>query len=391
MSGDQTRIPPDWSLLPEELVEIISKKIACISDYIRFRAVCKPWRSASPRLPGHLPPQLPWLMLPYDPQPSLSLPRGFFDVVTGKTHYLNLPETHGKRCHGSSHGWLMLEQGRLISLLNPITRAQIDLPPLENPMRRLITPPSMVLGDEYTLQESSPNGYRFVKRGNRFINKVILSANPSLDPGCIVMAILQYNSNLAFCKAGDGLWTVIQSDIDTLYIDAIYQSGRFYSINFDGRIIVYDVDRLPASVRVIPSPLHDGGDQKFFVERSPERLLMVVWNFNVRNLARKAEYSVFELGLDDQWFEVKDIGDNALFFGGGHCFAVSTRDFHGWRGSRIYYTYPFYLQMLTEGDLASHGMRVFNLEDGNVAPLEGNLGMFSLEWPSPIWITPSLF
>ncbi|KAJ3687983.1 hypothetical protein LUZ61_017147 [Rhynchospora tenuis] len=56
----------DRAYLPPEVVELISEKVKSITDYVRFRAVCSPWRSASLPKPRHpFPPQLPWLMLPH--------------------------------------------------------------------------------------------------------------------------------------------------------------------------------------------------------------------------------------------------------------------------------------------------------------------------------------
>ena len=54
----------DWTQLPQDLLQLIANKLTVYSDYVRFRAVCPHWGSSVPRVPRHLPPQFPWLMLP---------------------------------------------------------------------------------------------------------------------------------------------------------------------------------------------------------------------------------------------------------------------------------------------------------------------------------------
>ncbi|KAJ1702722.1 hypothetical protein LUZ63_002501 [Rhynchospora breviuscula] len=86
---------PDWSLLAPELLEAIVEKVTSLADYIRFRAVCHPWCSASSPRPHHLPIQIPWLMLPYKTQGNGGSTRLFYDLSTSKIHSLDLPETRG--------------------------------------------------------------------------------------------------------------------------------------------------------------------------------------------------------------------------------------------------------------------------------------------------------
>jgi len=51
----------DWSELPSELLQLISKKLNKSEIYlIRFRSVCSPWRFSIPKYPyNHLPLKLP--------------------------------------------------------------------------------------------------------------------------------------------------------------------------------------------------------------------------------------------------------------------------------------------------------------------------------------------
>ncbi|XP_025825398.1 uncharacterized protein LOC112900819 [Panicum hallii] len=105
-------MPSGWADLPDDLLDIVAKRTPGIKDYVRLRAVCKSWRSFL--LPKSTP---PWVMLPYDPS-SESCTRAFLDVSDGTVYELELPETRGKRCCGSSPGWLVLERWPDVWLLN---------------------------------------------------------------------------------------------------------------------------------------------------------------------------------------------------------------------------------------------------------------------------------
>nr|XP_019705558.2 F-box protein SKIP23-like [Elaeis guineensis] len=272
-----TKMAADWSQLPAELLEIISTKIIFITDYLRFRAVCTSWRSASPARPRHLPPQLPWLLLPYDPSPdNADARRLFFDLRDRRIHQLDLPETRGKGVCGSSHGWLVLERHLAISLLNPVTRAYIQLPPLNTSPKFLYFPPSGVP----RLFPALDAGQMFEKR---CIKNVTLSSDPALNSDCIVMAVLQWDGILAFCRIRDESWTIISGAhfFSDKSIDVAYHDGRFYSVTAHGQVTVYDVNS-PQRI-VLPSRLQYSWDQKYLVDQSSQELLMVEWNFKSRS------------------------------------------------------------------------------------------------------------
>jgi hypothetical protein len=54
---------PPWPDLPLDLLLGIADRLHVPTDYVRFHAVCKPWRDAIP--PAHCRPAfLPWLVAP---------------------------------------------------------------------------------------------------------------------------------------------------------------------------------------------------------------------------------------------------------------------------------------------------------------------------------------
>nr|XP_009419042.1 PREDICTED: F-box protein SKIP23-like [Musa acuminata subsp. malaccensis] len=119
-----------WTGLRQHLVKLTSHFLRSASDYIRFRAVCKCWRSAVPPRPRHLPAQLPFLLYLSTPEPRKSSAFCLANAFNGSMR--RLPHTTSMYCIGSSYGWLILisEVTSAVSLFNPVTAEDIPLPPL---------------------------------------------------------------------------------------------------------------------------------------------------------------------------------------------------------------------------------------------------------------------
>ncbi|BFG35420.1 hypothetical protein CerSpe_216940 [Prunus speciosa] len=87
--------------------------------------------------------------------------RGLYSVTQGKTCSFELHVPYNKRLCGSSHGWLaFVDENLVVTLLNPFTGRAISLPPVPKSTWR-----SMV-----------------AYRCDYYINKVVLSADPSFLP-----------------------------------------------------------------------------------------------------------------------------------------------------------------------------------------------------------------
>ncbi|KAJ3688549.1 hypothetical protein LUZ61_017713 [Rhynchospora tenuis] len=227
----------DWAYLPQLVLNLISVKIKSIPDYFRFRAVCSSWCSASDPKPHHLPPQVPWLMIPYYPHKENDDGiRLFYDCSESKTHKLHLPETINMMCCGSFSGWLLLVTTTCKDafLLNPFTQARIQLPS--------ITTLEKHIRNDYSnafFHEDGQHGYNPYK-GNFAIRRVTFSTDLS-DPNCLITIFLQKFQAIFCCRVGDSCWTRVDTGWGD--VDALYYNGRFHLL-FPGTMEIFEYHKL---------------------------------------------------------------------------------------------------------------------------------------------------
>ncbi|XP_038971788.1 F-box protein SKIP23-like [Phoenix dactylifera] len=177
---------PRWPDLCTDILDVIVKKLTRAADYIHFRCVCKSWRSFAK--PINLPSHLPLLVLPYDPG---SLRRHVLSLPTREIRTLLIPDLVDRVTLASSRGWLLLldlrHWSRRLFLLNPLTGAQVQLPPTDGFLHLTVF---------------------------EFSWKAYLLLSPNLDPrdSVVVIADCYRNSReIAFCKLGDESWTVMNT------------------------------------------------------------------------------------------------------------------------------------------------------------------------------------
>ncbi|KAJ4769178.1 F-box domain-containing protein [Rhynchospora pubera] len=117
-------IERDWEGMLPELVCTIARKVTDISDFIRFRAICKKWRSVTTI--ADMAPQFPWL-LNHSIGPNLL----FYSIALDKTFSIHAPKFLNKEYFNPCHG-LMLVHSSLSklhwSLINPLNNNEISLP-----------------------------------------------------------------------------------------------------------------------------------------------------------------------------------------------------------------------------------------------------------------------
>ncbi|TYI75392.1 hypothetical protein E1A91_D06G001000v1 [Gossypium mustelinum] len=389
----------DWTKLPPELLESISENLKLYPDYLSFRAVCRGWRSSTPKTPSHLPPQLPWLMLP--PSQSYQSHCAFYDLSTNKLRFLSLPESSNpnKRHCGSSHGWLVvLDESPSILLLNPLSRAKLHLPSLSS-FPNVHSFNYSHVGKEYSLRSPSGDLYtRNLRQMRDSIKKIVLSVNPSKELRFVAIAILNQTGELVYCKNGDDSWRFIPG-AQSYSEDVIYCEGLFYAVDKHGGIAICDVHDDSPKVSIVQTRTQLDGDMQYLINSGDELLLItrhldLEFSFEPHQsylVYRTKRFEVSRLVWSGpHWERVKSLYDKMVFIGENSSLSLSASDFTGCMGNCIYFT-DDYSESNYDGSLGEHDIGIYKLWDGSIEPLPcyPRNSFFRMGWPTPLWVTPT--
>ncbi|KAF3336625.1 F-box protein [Carex littledalei] len=395
-----TSVFPDWAHLPLAAVYLISEKVNCITDYVRFRAVCSPWRSASLPKPRHLPHQLPWLMIP-----SLKDLREdggvhlFYDLWQSKMRKIHLPETIGKKCCASYRGWLLLmaPQGTELFLLNPLTRARVQLPSF--------TAPVNFIWDKAHNDLHIPTGKVDFLFNSELRNYVITKMTFSVDltdPNCLIMMFIQSLRAIFFCKLGDRCWTlVVLPRVPSGGVtDAAYNNGSFYLL-YKRFILNFDLSQHKLQVQDMYSFKPELQSVLSFFLEGKSGIYIVAVNFTIENEEAekiterfpKQKLELYQVQDQEQRMEVKrivDISDTTIFNGDNYQYlAVRTDDWDSLNGGCMYNVRASSAD--NAGDESSYSIYFAKVDKVNPEPVVLDLAKNLPIWPSvpAMWFQPS--
>ncbi|KAJ1689592.1 hypothetical protein LUZ63_013747 [Rhynchospora breviuscula] len=372
----------DWAYLPPEIVELISKKVKSITDYVWFRAVCSTWRSASLPNPSHLPPQLPWLMLPYEPRPDQTNPnekdngiRLLYDLWEGKMRRLHLPETIDMMCCASYHGWLLLVsfKNREVFLLNPLSRDRIQLPSFSAPVKLLVNDSDGPCCDASFYFDS------YVGSFGR--TKMTFSLDLA-DPNCLITVFLM-QCWVICCRVGDPCWTRVISRPDRYLIDATYYNGQFYLLYPEALDIIKSnkpeeriVSNFEPELEDVRMHLLDGKSRVYVVAFHPEGY---------------AELYQFQ----DQTLKLK-VADtsNTIIFSGSIIrphLAICSDDWDSLDGDSIYMEDNGLFNVDENSRRAHYSIFAFDRDGNEIEHIIRNPGKKQHHWPPEpaLWFQPS--
>lgn len=376
--------------------------------------------------PRHLPPQLPWLLLPYDPhlkEGDYASLRFFYDMSNFQMHQINLPETCGKQYCGSSQGWLVLEDGPEISLLNPITRVQMQLPSI-NALPKIWGASGIESEDARSQFGILHSRYGYKEGTGPIIQRIILTSSPTLDPDCVVMALFKSIWGLAFCRIGDESWTLFeapaQNGIGHRLIDATYHNGLFYCLSID-EVKIYDLKGATCEVLNIIIPLEHA--DYHLIEGGIEELLLVAQHWAPHGLCKRYVFSIYKLGIKEEedkpdWIEKRGIGETTCFICEGieQCFTFPMDNLQmpavlGVGANRVCYACP----VIVEKNRQDFGWGWhpedrfgYDIESVKVPPAEipalfsdywtdyviqlvKSFGYYPTTYSRALWITPSFY
>ncbi|CAI9094464.1 OLC1v1030209C1 [Oldenlandia corymbosa var. corymbosa] len=285
----------DWSgLLPELLAEI-SIRIPSTEDFMAFRGVCSPWRAAASKdkfvNSCHA---IPLLMLP-EKRHGRSDEREFYSLSRRKIAMrLPLPEAKGE-----------------VNLLNPFSRSLIHLPNLT--------------------KFPVPECYRCTS-----VQKAVFSANPCHTPDFVLMVIHSLSLRLGFWRPGNSSWTAIALHTNDGFMDVNYCNGKFYAIDSEGKVCVWDESAPDLEVvhllfRIDDAQLFVPFRYTYLVQSSEGELLLVscwVADPYPNGIQEIANVKVIQLDVArHKWKRITSLGEDAVFFRNGAAFCIQGSTF----------------------------------------------------------------
>ncbi|KAF9620852.1 hypothetical protein IFM89_015093 [Coptis chinensis] len=382
----------EWSQLPQDLLDQITKKIPSTIDLVRFRSVCSTWRS-SITYPIHTFPN----KIPIRPS---NFDSGLFHLSKRLILHVSSPSNQ------QNEGWIIkLEQddSNLSHLLNPLSESKIQPLPETFPKHfDILNLRVFELCQEYVLRYADKWPLSFA--GDVYREKVIFSPTPpwSNEMDYVIMTI-HVSGKLALFRLKDNVWSIID-EMPNPYEDVIHFKGRFYAVDGTGRAVVVAPD---LTISEVAGPVF-GGDKKYLVEMDGELLLvdrylkngnddLNFWNDNEIYVPNDDTYVmdttllfiVYRLDKwEKTWVELKNLGDRLLFLSDNCSFCAPASDLYGSKGNCIYFTDRYFQSFKVEETAFNrHSIGVFSLENGSIAPLASYAGYSQLFWPPPMWIT----
>jgi hypothetical protein len=357
-------------------------------------------------MPNHKLPQLPWLLqtsVNDDGTNSHSL----FNLLEENNYRVDLPQLQGKLLIGSSHGWLVtipVDQHEIIPsspeicLINPLTGIQVQLPPRSTFPDVVNYHPDKV-GEEYcvnTCWSDMLGNYDTNHVQLNLTNQIVTSS--SCAENCVAVVIYGELGELAWCMAGDDKWKPLNLYANSVMKhkpidDLLFSNNKLYVLNCYGHLFqVENVGPNPKVKKIITQRIKFVNCiNRKVVECSDGRIMMVLVKDCDLDIPK---FEAYELDLpNNYWRLVNNIGNDMLFLGYNQAFSISSCQYPGYRGNRIYFTDdPFVFIFRGDGGkVGDHDIGIFNFEDGTAEKLPGFPNVNRSLWPQPVWVTPPAY
>ncbi|CAN6313741.1 unnamed protein product [Urochloa humidicola] len=334
-----------WSSLPRDLLELIVQEVTFM-DSLRLPAVCKGWSGLTRSTPIHDAKSPLLLTTRARTQGRLAT----FNPMTGKKYDLGIyissgdPEPQVLRC--SQRGWVLVTEGDgYVSLMNPLKGLIVYLPPMDN--------------DYFS-------GITFVSEPG--------------SPDFMVVCVSDWRglgtTTVRTWRNDDEDWTVTEFEYDVPFLfptashNPVLFEGEFYCLGRDGRLGVFNPNKMTWRVLAKPEPLYDANT----MEQNEQRYL-VVWKGQL--IAIFTPMHTFRLDRSQMaWSELEDLSDAVLFLDSRDALArPATRDD---LGNRIY------VQRFTETDDGASNAVFYSVKKCQYCPaFYGNIEPVNAIWFEP--------
>ncbi|PUZ45373.1 hypothetical protein GQ55_8G217600 [Panicum hallii var. hallii] len=247
---------PDWSALPEDLIALVLR-VLDIPDLFRAGAVCTSWYaafSAVSRVRIPVTDASPCLL--YSCAGDSADTATFYSPSAGAAFKVRLPAPafRSRYVVGSGHGWVVTaDEESNLQLLNPLTTAQLDLPPVTG-LHHVESFTDEQGRSMYNLYGDDPwlpdFAMPFKPKNLRLFlyHRAYVACRPSAGAACVVLLLCRQNGELNFARLGDDRWThVAESEFvrqGSGYRGAAYndKDGLLYLVSSNSSIYTLDLN-----------------------------------------------------------------------------------------------------------------------------------------------------
>ncbi|KAJ1268126.1 hypothetical protein BS78_07G113000 [Paspalum vaginatum] len=315
---------------------------------------------------------------------------------------------------GSSHGWLVTADAQSeLHLLNPATGEQLALPPVVtveqvSPVFFFFDKVSPVCDDSGSLQRYDlsfydaalprkehrpPQPYAVDRLRRALYLKVVLSCDPSRGD-CIVLMIHNPYRQLSFARFGSKKWHWITTSFrESMYSDCIYHDGAFYVMNLQGGVHCYTIEDSCVQRNIMfEDTLPYTSAYNIYIARSSSGDVLQILRTTSCPIEDSPETHTTGIGMfkldseknDD--VDIDSLTDDALFIGHKYSWCLSTKDYPMLLPNHVYFTDDDEYSLMDDQD-HRRDVRMYNLADNSAMEIVSPRPW--LNWPIPIWITPS--
>lgn len=212
----------------------------------------------------------------------------------------------------------------------------------------------------------------------------------------IVALIHEPYNHLSFARVGDDKWTLLPPH--HRYQDCAYKDGLLYAVDIKGEIHAFDLGGSAVTMKIIREVDRDFHPRVIYIVEAPWGGLLLVSRFKeFEDPAEDADPEIYvphttEIKLhrvDDgteRLVEIDCLPDHLLFLGHNDPLCLSAKDYPALKENHAYFTdddeYNKYCKC-SRRDIGVADLDNCSKEDLVSPELWSN-------WPSPVWLTPSL-
>ncbi|KAH9605035.1 hypothetical protein KSS87_006990 [Heliosperma pusillum] len=369
----------DWSTMPLDLLVDISMKLETCEDFIYFSLVCRWWNRVASSIKNEWKGNpTPWLLLAENKNENPECHRKIFNLKNNKCYKFTLPDIFESRCSGSAYGWLaMIDRSLNVKLFNPISKAHIPFPSLENF-------PDIV-GYNPELHETEDKYINLIL--TRVVEKmVVLKASQSCRHEFVIVTFTTFG--IAVARPGDQSWTsILTREQKYSMVDVVVMEDHVFALYRDGKLVYWNaeeffnlefvnqIDYSPSQRGILGKGLRYTFNKVYLVQSGIE-LIMVI-RFTEELLDEAGEnldddigyetygFEVYKLDpIHKLWKEIKELYDVTLLVGCNSSMSVSGNYL---QESAIYFTDDETEFWELPKELGGHDMGVYDMKTGEIS------------------------